>query len=120
MFVAQLIRPARWMQWITKKHQTCDTVTFSRRHLRSDAAAHRFAADYEFVVLQLFVFESSINNRPITRLQSRLWIRRAAPLLLVKKIECHCIEAARRQIFSSHSHKGAHLIRARTVAEHDC
>src|SRR6266853_123678 len=56
--------------------------------------------------------------RLVTGFKPRLWIRNAAPLLFVDKVESQNIASARRQTRGHHDHETAELIRAGAVTEH--
>ena len=87
VLIAQLIRPTRRMQRVSQKDQTINIVGSNGRNLRSYPSAHRLAANHQQILLQLKMPQRCLDYRLITGFKPRFWIREAAPLLFIQKVE---------------------------------
>ena len=95
MLDAQLLRFAGRMKWIAEADDAGERLQALSGQMRGNASAHRFAADEQTIGLAPFARRGGRLSKRL--LEDRRPVGRALLQPLVREIERHDVDAARRQ-----------------------
>src|ERR1035437_10386201 len=116
MLRTKLVYFAGRMQRIPKENQAVHIGDAGGSNLRSYSSAHRFAANDQCAVADLFV-PNSLDHGPETRFEGLIRVRNASTQLRIQKIECDDVNSARCKPGRKSRHEITTLIGASSVPQ---